>query len=384
VLGKNQETAFRQRSRISYEPSGRSRNLERNRNPLNTSGTGFNIAAEIIVDHVTPATNISYYTWGLDLSGSLQGAGGVGGLLSDTKVSSTDTNVFYSVSDANGNVTEYIDENGTVEADYEYSATGVETYKSGSMKDDFTYRFSTKPFDSEMGLVAYELRYLKPDFSWLSRDPIGEKGGKNLYVIGGNDLSNNWDYLGMYPDLVVPPELFFPPEPPTEQEIKSHFLKLKNNLKKELKAMCPKSSTGWTRDEGNKEYCCKPKACKEDAEKMADVYIKALEHAFRLRKYPGGGWGNFLSVCNDGWGAGQFYNEVEGGGLTCGGWSEMGEVVLSPITEKSDCWVYNTEKSKLKIRWKGVDYPAHQWSSLRVMKGKKAHLDPWGSGGWWY
>ncbi|MDD2601107.1 MAG: hypothetical protein PHO37_18095, partial [Kiritimatiellae bacterium] len=44
---------------------------------------GWNIAAEIITDHLTPATNISYYTWGLDLSGTLQGAGGVGGLLSD-------------------------------------------------------------------------------------------------------------------------------------------------------------------------------------------------------------------------------------------------------------------------------------------------------------
>ncbi|MDD2601015.1 MAG: hypothetical protein PHO37_17620 [Kiritimatiellae bacterium] len=47
---------------------------------------GFNITAEIIINHETPATNISYYRWGLDLSGTLQGAVGVGGLLCDTKV----------------------------------------------------------------------------------------------------------------------------------------------------------------------------------------------------------------------------------------------------------------------------------------------------------
>ena len=31
---------------------------------------------------------------------------------------------------------------------------------------------------------------------WLSRDPIEERGGLNLYVIGDNDLVNKWDYLG--------------------------------------------------------------------------------------------------------------------------------------------------------------------------------------------
>ena len=158
---------------------------------------GFNIAAEIIIDHVTPATNISFYTWGIDLSGSLQGAGGVGGLLSDTRLSSTETNSYYALGDANGNVTEYVDENGTVEAHYEYSATGEETYKSGSMKDDFTHRFSTKPYDPETGLVAYELRYLKPDLTFLSRDPIEERGGNNLYGFVDNDAVNKVDPLGL-------------------------------------------------------------------------------------------------------------------------------------------------------------------------------------------
>jgi hypothetical protein len=33
-------------------------------------------------------------------------------------------------------------------------------------------------------------------FIWLSRDPIEESGGLNLYGAGSNDLINNWNYLG--------------------------------------------------------------------------------------------------------------------------------------------------------------------------------------------
>ncbi len=32
---------------------------------------------------------------------------------------------------------------------------------------------------------------------WPSRDPIGEKGGKNLYGFVGNDGANRWDVLGL-------------------------------------------------------------------------------------------------------------------------------------------------------------------------------------------
>lgn len=34
---------------------------------------------------------------------------------------------------------------------------------------------------------------------WLSRDPIGERGGLNLYGFNGNDGVNRWDYLGLKP-----------------------------------------------------------------------------------------------------------------------------------------------------------------------------------------
>ncbi len=48
-------------------------------------------------------------------------------------------------------------------------------------------------FLSETGL-----RYYTPEPGrWLNRDPIGEEGGVNLYVVVGNDLIGWWDFLGM-------------------------------------------------------------------------------------------------------------------------------------------------------------------------------------------
>ncbi|MDD2230800.1 MAG: hypothetical protein PHY48_15545, partial [Candidatus Cloacimonetes bacterium] len=158
---------------------------------------GWNIAAEIIIDQTIFTTNINYYTWGLDLSGTLQGAGGVGGLLSDTKVLSSETNTYFAVGDANGNVTEYINSIGATVAHGEHNAFG-ETKLSGSMKDQFTHWFSSKPFDKETGLVSYELRFYEPLLAtWLNRDPIGIKGGLNEVGFVLNNPINSIDLLGL-------------------------------------------------------------------------------------------------------------------------------------------------------------------------------------------
>jgi RHS repeat-associated protein len=157
----------------------------------------WNIAAEIVIDDSAGTTNINYNTWGLDLSGSIQGAGGVGGLLAVTKASSSATNAYFAGTDANGNVTAYVDGGGTAVAHYAYSAFGETTAKSGSMADDFTHRFSTKPFDVETGYSKYQQRdYIPPLARWASRDPIEEKGGLNLYCANANDYINGIDLFG--------------------------------------------------------------------------------------------------------------------------------------------------------------------------------------------
>ena len=92
-----------------------------------------------------------------------------------------------------------------------YNATGEIIFQSGSMADDFTHRFSTKQFDKETGLSYYIHRYYDPILNcWLSRDPIGERGGVNLYQAMYNNAINVWDYLGLDPKkmyLIVGPNI---------------------------------------------------------------------------------------------------------------------------------------------------------------------------------
>ena len=113
---------------------------------------------------------------GLDLLGSLQGAGGVGGLLSTTEITENTEETYYASYNANGNVSEYVNDSDSVVAHYEYSPFGKLT-SSGGKADDFNHRFSTKYLDDETSVYYYGYRYYSSELGrWLSRDPIGEEG----------------------------------------------------------------------------------------------------------------------------------------------------------------------------------------------------------------
>lgn len=62
------------------------------------------------------------------------------------------------------------------------------------------------------GVTDYLYRYYDPVTArWLNRDPIGERGGVNLFEILGNDGVNSWDYLGLDDDYPRLEDNFFPP-----------------------------------------------------------------------------------------------------------------------------------------------------------------------------
>jgi len=94
------------------------------------------------------------YVWGMDMSGSMQGAGGVGGLLAVNDTAAT----YYPTMDGNGNISEYLDSTSTLVTHYEYSAFG-EVVASGTKANDFSHQFSTKQLDAETGLHYYGYRY---------------------------------------------------------------------------------------------------------------------------------------------------------------------------------------------------------------------------------
>jgi len=139
---------------------------------------------------------IKTFTWGTDISGTEQGAGGVGGLLSMT-VHTTGKTYFY-CHDGNGNVVGLVDSSsGTVVQEYEYSPFG-ELLRGG---EDVVnpFKFSGKYHDSKTDLVYYGYRYLSVEgvARWLNRDPIAERGELNLYGFVGNDGVNGIDVLGL-------------------------------------------------------------------------------------------------------------------------------------------------------------------------------------------
>ena len=157
----------------------------------------------------------------------VQGAGGVGGLLAvyehTNQIDSTATasaddregvQAYYPTYDGNGNVTQYIDASGTTAAHYQYDAFGNTVASSGSKREDFSHRFSTKPYETETEWYYYGYRYYDPvTGKWPSRDPIAEDGGINLYGFVRNDGVNYLDVLGLDPVGQIPPSGFDLPSP---------------------------------------------------------------------------------------------------------------------------------------------------------------------------
>jgi RHS repeat-associated protein len=153
------------------------------------------------------------FTWGLDLSGSLEGAGGIGGLqaiedLDDPNDANDLHGQFVACYDGLGNLTQLIDWESAmtagsfdasthIAAHYEYSPYGQVVRQTGSYAAENPFRFSTKWFDGETGLGNWGRRYLILEQGrWLNRDPIGENGGLNLFAYVINSPLVNIDPFG--------------------------------------------------------------------------------------------------------------------------------------------------------------------------------------------
>ncbi len=137
---------------------------------------GWNVVAEM-----SDAGTTNLYTWGLDLSGTLQGAGGIGGLLTKTD---SGGGIHAYCFDGNGNVMALVDTtDGAVVAGYEYDVFGTTIRSTGAEATNNTIRFSSKIFDQETGLGYWGYRHYSPSLGrWRNRDPIGEGGFRNGYL----------------------------------------------------------------------------------------------------------------------------------------------------------------------------------------------------------
>jgi RHS repeat-associated protein len=146
------------------------------------------------------------YTRGTDLSGSLEGAGGIGGLLARSSGYSSGnwTNHNYYHADGNGNIMYLVNNSQTQAAAYRYDPFGNMIGSSGSLATTNVYRFSSKEIhlvdnNGSPPLYYYGYRFYDPSLQrWLNRDPVGEPGGVNLYRFVRNQPTFQTDNYGLY------------------------------------------------------------------------------------------------------------------------------------------------------------------------------------------
>jgi RHS repeat-associated protein len=176
---------------------------------------GWNLIEERVFNASGALTEQQLYTRGRDLSGSLQGAGGVGGLLlaEEIPVSGSGSPIaHYPGFDGNGNVVLMTTASGAVEGQWRYGAFGrtvSSSAASGSYGARQPWRFSGKYLDGEVetrsGVAYYGFRHYFPELGrWPSRDPIGERGGVNLFGFNYNSPTNDIDVLGREPGKLDP------------------------------------------------------------------------------------------------------------------------------------------------------------------------------------
>ena len=101
--------------------------------------------------------------------------------------------------DGNKNVSEVIASDNAVAAHYEYAPFGAVILRRGESAAINPWRFSSEFADDELGCVCYNYRHYEPVTGrWLSRDPIGERGGIGLYTMCFNSCLLASDNFGLY------------------------------------------------------------------------------------------------------------------------------------------------------------------------------------------
>ena len=148
-------------------------------------------------------TLIRAIAWGPDLSGTVGGAGGIGGLLSVRETSASTSSrkglTMLLGHDAKGDVTSVWSSDGAYLGGYVTQAFGQVAIHSGSATylSENQWRLASKPLEWLTGYSHWGRRWYSPFLGrWVSRDPIGENGGVNLYGSCGNDMVSGLDPWG--------------------------------------------------------------------------------------------------------------------------------------------------------------------------------------------
>ena len=98
--------------------------------------------------------------------------------------------------DLTKNVCEVFGSDGYIKTTYSYSPFG-NVSSVGNFEQNF--QWSSEFYDPELDLVYYNYRHYSPTTArWLSRDPIEERGGLNLYAFCKNNSIIFFDVYGLF------------------------------------------------------------------------------------------------------------------------------------------------------------------------------------------
>src|SRR5947199_3230180 len=94
-----------------------------------------------------------------------------------------------------------IDSSQVTTASYRYDPYGnIISSGGGPLSSANVYRFSSKEIHPNSGFYYYGYRFYDPGLQrWLNRDPVGERGGLNLYRFCKHRPVMEVDPLGLSP-----------------------------------------------------------------------------------------------------------------------------------------------------------------------------------------
>jgi RHS repeat-associated protein len=132
----------------------------------------------IVELNTTDNALVRTYVWGQDLSGSMDGAGGVGGLLWLTLHTGAGPagGTHFCAYDGNGNIVALsAASDGSETARYEYGPFGETIGVTGPAANQNPFRFSTKRTEPTTELALYEYgAFASRTGRWMSRDAVEE------------------------------------------------------------------------------------------------------------------------------------------------------------------------------------------------------------------
>ena len=166
---------------------------------------GFSRRSRVVEKESGAVVSDRRYVWcGLDLCEERDAAGGVLKRFSSYGVrvqagADIPAGIYLVTGDHLESVRELTDSSGAIRAAYNYTPFGQRTRTTGDLDSDFGFTGHYLHRPSGLHLAVYRA-YDASSSRWLSRDPLGEGGGINLYGYVLNDPINLIDPEGLTSD----------------------------------------------------------------------------------------------------------------------------------------------------------------------------------------